>query len=391
MNRTSRLRTIGAAVDLGFMERTQSGNADELRARLVAHLERTGRTPWRDSLLAVPRHHYAPETFWHGTRRGYVPLHHGDDEGAWLGLAYVDRPMVVQVDDGTPTGGVGRWATCTLPAPSDLLTVLAAADVRPGLRVCEVGTGTGYTAALLADRVGPENVTTVEIDPTLVERARQRLGAAGLGQVASRHQDGAQLTGEYDRILCTATVREVPYSWVRAVRPGGLVVTNWGTPYHPDTLLRLFVREDGTADGYLVPHTHHEWLRGQRVEPTLTVAECEAALSRASTTVLGIDDIAGSDPNASIAIGLCVPNCASVFIPPGDQWFVDDLSGSWARLHPGAGGDRNIVNQYGPRDLWDEIEAAHHWWLTSGTPRARSWRVTVTPDGTHIEPALALR
>jgi len=158
-----------------------------------------------------------------------------------------------------------------------------------------------------------------------------------------------------------------------------------GTPYHAESLLRLTVRGDGTAAGGIVATTACEWLRDQLVQATLTVAECEAMLARTTTTTTDLNDI-GADPHACTAIGLRVPGCATVFIPPDDHWFVDASTGSWARLHLRSRGS-NLVNQYGPRDLWDEIVAAYEWWLDSGRPTAGSWRFAVDPDGTHIESA----
>lgn len=363
--------------------------ARRLRVRMVDRLERVCAGAWREALLAVPRHAFVPDVIWHGTSKGYLPLCRTDDVDAWLGLAYADLPLVVQVDGGAPAGPLGRCATSTLLSPYDVLAALSTVDIQPGMRVCEIGTGTGYTAAVLAHRLGAENVTTVEVDAALAQDARRRLRSAGLGAVTVVHGDGAELAGGlFDRVLSSATVREVPYSWVRRVRPGGLVVTSWGTPYHAAALLRLTVCDDGSAGGRLGCQTHCEWLRAQRADATLAVAGCEAGLSRAGSTMLDIEDV-GADHHACVAIGLRVPSCASVFIPPDDQWFVDPASGSWARLHIRSRGAPHIVNQYGPRDLWDEVEAAYDWWLASGRPSAGSWRFTVMPEGTTVEPAPA--
>jgi len=60
--------------------------------------------------------------------------------------------------------------------------------------VLEIGTGTGYTAALLAHQLGPENVTTIEIDPELAARARAALATAGYEKVTVTTGDGALAT-----------------------------------------------------------------------------------------------------------------------------------------------------------------------------------------------------
>ena len=60
-----------------------------------------------------------------------------------------------------------------------MLSMLAALDLHDGQRVLEIGTGTGYHAALLAARLGDDAVTTIELDPTLAQQARSNLSAAG--------------------------------------------------------------------------------------------------------------------------------------------------------------------------------------------------------------------
>jgi protein-L-isoaspartate(D-aspartate) O-methyltransferase len=111
--------------------------------------------------------------------------------------------------------------------------MLAALDAEPGMRGLEIGTGTGYNAALLAHRLGAQTITSVEIDPALAEHARRALTAIGYlvtvitGDGALGYSPGAP----YDRIISTAAVREVPYPWVAQTRPGGTILTPWGTPY----------------------------------------------------------------------------------------------------------------------------------------------------------------
>jgi hypothetical protein len=190
--------------------------------------------------------------------------------------------------------------------------------------------------------------------------------------------------------VCTATVHRVPHVWFERTRPGGVIVTGFGTPYHQEALLRLEVHADRTATGAVVATMECEWVRGQRIRPVLTVAEAEAAVASCGTTTLDLDDVAG-DFDASFAIGARVPDCASVFVAPDDQWFVDGTTGSWAQfmtqLHLRAAGPPHLINQYGPRALWDEIEDAYRWWYGAGRPRAADWPITVHGDGaTVIEP-----
>ncbi|MFV2177097.1 protein-L-isoaspartate O-methyltransferase [Actinomadura sp. LOL_016] len=147
----------------------------------------------------------------------------------------------------------------------------------PGMRVLEIGTGTGYNAAVLARIVGARNVISVEMDPVAASLAREALASVGLlvevvtGDGEAGHPPGAP----YERIVATASAHTVPYAWVRQVRPGGLIVVPLGPTVHPDwPLAVLRVRDDGTARGRCVGPAPFMPLRAQHTSaPSLQEAE----------------------------------------------------------------------------------------------------------------------
>lgn len=65
-------------------------------------------------------------------------------------------------------------------------------------------------------------------------------------------------------------------------------------------------------------------------------------------------------------------------------WFIDPLTESWANLVHQPHTHTCPVHQAGPRNLWDEIEAAYHGWHNAGRPGPRRWRITITPEGQQI-------
>ncbi|WP_308312487.1 methyltransferase domain-containing protein [Streptomyces sp. ISL-11] len=151
-------------------------------------------------------------------------------------------PVVTQVDDGkVPAGGTGTVPTSSISAPDAVFTMLAEADLHPGQHVLEVGSGTSCNAALIEYRVGPGNVTTVEIDPALAEAARTTLRAAGYGTavITADGEQGHPAAAPYDRLLSTASVLRVPRAWVAQTRPAG-----WA------------------GDFRLRPDRHGEWFHG---------------------------------------------------------------------------------------------------------------------------------
>lgn len=203
-------------------------------------------------MSAVPRELFIPDTVWvsvEGT--GWLrPLRRQDDPDGWMAEVGSSRSVITQVDDGAT--GQGRWPTSSSSAPHVMATMLDALDLRPGMRVLEIGTGSGYNAALLAELTGGENVTTVEVDEALADHARKALARAGypVAVVTGDGMLGYRHNAPYDRIIVTAAVREVPYVWVEQSRPGAIIVVPWVATFHPDEpLAKLEVKPDGTAEG----------------------------------------------------------------------------------------------------------------------------------------------
>jgi len=138
-------------------------------------------------------------------RHRFVPDHLSD-------LAYADRPLPI-----------GHGQTISQPFIVALMTDLAA--VAPGDVVLEVGTGSGYQAAVLA-AVGTR-VHSIEIVLPLANEVRKRLDRLGLQKVRTRHGDGYHGWREaapFDAILVTAAASHIPPPLVRQLKPGGRMV-----------------------------------------------------------------------------------------------------------------------------------------------------------------------
>ncbi|MFW6692734.1 protein-L-isoaspartate O-methyltransferase family protein [Streptomyces sp. MAR4 CNX-425] len=101
-------------------------------------------------------------------------------------------------------------------------------DVRPGMNVLEIGTGSGYSAALLAHLVGSSgSVTTVEIDTRLARRAKQLYAAHAfpVDVVVGDGLVGRPGDGPYDRMFVGTTPPDVPGAWLRQLAPDGVLIT----------------------------------------------------------------------------------------------------------------------------------------------------------------------
>ncbi len=113
----------------------------------------------------------------------------------------------------------------TSPPPSIVAAMIAALNVQPAHRVCEIGTGTGYCAALLAQLAN--NVVSLEQFQTLALEASTRIKAFGLANVTVHWADGFEhhASGDrYDRVIVHGLIEPPAEAFRRLIRPGGVLV-----------------------------------------------------------------------------------------------------------------------------------------------------------------------
>lgn len=350
--------------------------------------------PWRPAMEQVARHRFVPDLVWEEDDSvdgpDLLPLRRADDPDRWLRGAYANTHVTVQVNDGYPdANGRGEDITSTASQPAVVADMLAALEVEPGMTVLEIGTGTGWNAALLAHRLGAENVVSIEVDPALADAARKRLASEGFGALEVVTGDGAlgvPARAPYDRVLATVAAPNIPYPWVAQVRPGGTVLLPWGSDWYSSALLRLVVGTDGSASGRIVGGASFMLLRTQRRErvPVGLYSERDDVVS--SHTDLHPWPLA--QPDAATAIGLRLPGCKQYYRDDGDIGprlnIAHVASRSWARVYL-AEGPPYTVEQQGPRMLWDEAVDAYRWWQGAGEPAREDWLVTVDGAGQRVE------
>jgi protein-L-isoaspartate(D-aspartate) O-methyltransferase len=226
---------------------TQADLATE-RARMVttieAHAKQASIALGRDSITPeilkvvgdVPRHEFVPDRV--------------------RGDAYADRPLPI-----------GYGQTISQPFIVALMTDLL--RVRPADIVLEVGTGSGYQAAVLAHLA--RLVYTIEIVPALADSAAARLQRLGYHNVATRSGDGYYGWEEaepFDGIIVTAAASQIPPPLIRQLKPGGRMVIPLGAPF---ALQHLVLVERNADDGRVttkqllpvsfVPLTSGSWQR----------------------------------------------------------------------------------------------------------------------------------
>ena len=139
--------------------------------------------------------------------------------------AYLPPEVSARGDDDVPLA-IGHGATCSQPSTvAEMLTLL---DPQPGDLVLDVGSGSGWTTALLARVVGPSGmVVGVELEPALVDMGRENLARAGVDariEQAVPGRVGWPDDAPFDRILVSAEAQEVPASLVAQLTPEGRMV-----------------------------------------------------------------------------------------------------------------------------------------------------------------------
>jgi protein-L-isoaspartate O-methyltransferase len=369
---------------------------------MVTELDSAGSLPaeYHSAFLATAREWFVPDQFWFKANENGndAALDRGTDPDGWLSTVYSDTALVTQFDDGdTAWPDVGYRPTSSASMPSVVAGMLRALDVHSGHFVLEIGTGTGWNAALLAEIVGAQGlVVTVEVDDNLGSLARERLATAGYSAVDVRIADASKPLEDdqmFDRVIATAGVHigRFPYWWVESTRPGGVIVAPMRVDMSAGPLVRFVVNEDGTATGHAVSWLQVGFMdmRAHRIPD----ADVESLRWDDPDADVSTSDLApwvpllADDHRWPIAVAL--PSCQyevwkhTEQRPHGIAWLHDVQSGSWASVVP-AGSKRYTVRQSGPRRLWDEAEAAYRWWQQRGEPPLSAWRWTITPDRQSI-------
>lgn len=168
------------------------------------------------ALRAVPRHRFVPENL--------------------RELAYADTPLPI-----------GHEQTISQPYIVAIMTELLA--VKPGDKVLEIGTGSGYQAAVLSELT--PYVFTIEILEPLYRKTTELLRSLGYGTVKTRLGDGYKgwvEEGPFDRVIVTCGAEEVPGPLWEQLRPLGRMVIPVGSTRDTQRLLLLTKREDGSRE-----------------------------------------------------------------------------------------------------------------------------------------------
>jgi protein-L-isoaspartate O-methyltransferase len=358
---------------------------------------------WRDTVANTPRHLLVPN-WWQpvpdGPEREWARVSHSSDgDAGFSGAAYANKTLVTRVgslhaDQASDGDRATGDPTSSGTVPALIVDMAHRLDARTGHRILDVGTGTGYSAALFARRFGSAHVTSVDVDPYVVDAARDRLSSLGLmPQFVALDATGELPDAAYDRIVATVSVRPVPAPWLRALQPGGRVVT---TVAHTALMITADMWPDGTARGSVVPDP--ATFMAARRENDYPPALDDVFLTSRTREGEDVRPPVGPVPDLWEEWPLrCLYELDTPVIEIRTARYEDGRrvvwllgrDGSWARAETG---DRPLVHQGGPRRLWDGLERVRSEWnrrnrfpLRTMTAELSERKSALTaPDGTWV-------
>jgi protein-L-isoaspartate(D-aspartate) O-methyltransferase len=353
-----------------------SGHAQRLADALQDHGDLHSR-PWHAAFSSVPRHLFVPRAYSQDETGGWTAF---ETAGRW-DRVYAPSTLVTALDDRR--GYLEPVSSST--NPELMARMLEILDVRDGHRVLEIGTGTGYNAALLTHRLGEVNVFSVDVDPDLVTLARERLADAGYRPTLATvdGEGGLPDHAPYDRIIATCAVPAVPAAWAEQLAPGGSVLVDLKLAISAGNLVHLHRDDDRRLQGRFtsrwasfmamrhdgevhasVPRVAED--EGERRRPT------DASVPPWGEPVVWFLAQLGGLPRGVVQ-GVLLdpetrePNTATLAAPDG----------SWARV----GFDDRSVIEAGETSLWEPVEWAHRLWVDAGRPGWDRLGLTVDRNG----------
>lgn len=369
---------------------TNPAAAQDLRATMVGQLTRSGYLTdlaWCDAFATVPREVFVPFFFLSCRGRPGWRLSETDEE--WLHGVYADEALVTQLNGDNAAALAARAGqsvegrpTSSSSAPGLMAAMLHSLDVAEGMTVLEIGTGSGYNAALLAARLGDDAVTSIELDPTLTQRACIALATAGYRPtvVTGDGAAGYPPNARYDRVIATVAFPRVPAAHVEQTHTGGLILIPLSFAGRGGLMVLLRRDENGGASGaFLAQYGGFMAVRGAAEPATPKIRP--HLLNAAHPTQVPPGALIDAHP-AAFYLSLCCP------CPYTTLGFTPDNNSTglqtWGQ---GADGSTFVLTTMdgtthaaaeGP--LWHSLEKAYAQWSALGQPDRDRFGVSVADE-----------
>ncbi len=365
---------------------TARPTAADLRAALTDKLAQQGLLAdpaWRNAFATVPREAFVP--FYFEPCRGRPGWRLVEACQEWREGVYVDDALVTQLNGDDAAAAAARRGetvegkpTSSSSAPSLMAAMLAAVDVHDGHRVLEVGTGTGYNAALLVNRLGDDHVTTVEVDPALAGRARQALAAARHHPrvICADGADGVGADAPYDRVIATVALPRVPPAWLEQTRDDALILIPLSFAGHGGLMALLSRDTIGGASGRFL--SQYGGFMAVRSTPQPAIPKIrQRLLDTARPTDVPPEAVLSGHPAAFYLSLRCPWPYQVIQFTPDDHstgvqtWGQSTAGSTFALIHT-----NGTIKATADGPLWGEIETAYTEWQELGRPERDRFGIT---------------
>lgn len=303
----------------------------------------------------------------------------------YLTAIYQDQSLVTKIDER-------NWPISSSSLPSIMARMLEALDVQPGQRVLEIGTGTGYNAALLTHLTGSlACVVTIEYDAELAENARKALEQVigpGVTVITGDGFNGWEQGALYDRIIATASVPTLPMAWIEQLQVGGKLVMDLRGTLNASGFLIVEKTEEGINGHFLAQSLHFmPLITEQLAAPSPSIATLSRQPCLESFVLpkghLFPDKL--FDMTFRWFLQWRIPGCK---ISKQRQMqratgtaittisFIDARRAGLVRLQQEAEGTWNGA-VYGSANIWQEIQQAYEDFHALGEPHQQDYRLTI--------------
>lgn len=342
----------------------------------------------------VPRHRFIDHFYRRETNNGRAQVQEirqssCPNADAWLQAVYADQPLATVCD-------AEQTATSSSSAPGAMAIMLEASELRPGLRVLEIGVGTGFNAGLLATIVeDPHLVCSVEIEPDLAQQAQTRLdevSGAGITVHLGNGLEGYAQGAPYDRIIATGSTSHVPRAWLEQLRPGGILVMNLIGQMGACAFLKLIKQDTGyTADGHFLSRSEFMELHDTGLYPR---RQASSLLGRyiARPVTLQSQPITRADFDLSLlwerqldfVLQLSFPQMlfTSAYANPICPCLIDLATDTMLLFRP-QGEEQWLVEVRGDPQLLECVLSAYRQWVELGKPDVTAYHLHVDACGTQ--------
>jgi protein-L-isoaspartate(D-aspartate) O-methyltransferase len=335
------------------------------------------------ALRRVERHRLL-ETFYYRTAEARQTIVHdpGHPRRDHLALIYADTALATRHIDGRPASSTSQ---ATLVA-----RMLELLDLREGMKILEVGAGTGYNAALLAEIAGDQRlVVTVDVLEDVVAQTRRLLARAGYPDIQVLLRDGFEGVAEqapFDRIVATVGCSDLSPHWAEQLAgDGAMLVPLEQANGHPLVLVR---KDDGVLRGRMVLrtgfipvrgplHIEDQWAVGVRVtDPADVVREPDPGPRFSARAPDEPMQLADDETDFLFFLGL--EDSRACRAPEGPA--LSDGPSGWAALAPDG------IRWWKDASLARQLDRRYRDWDARGRPAMEDYQITFWPIDTQDVP-----